>query len=246
MKKDRVGEAYLSNEGYKMTIIAYNGAFDCDIQFDSGLILKNLEFNNIKRGAVKNPFHPYIFNIGYLGKGNYKSRVDKKDTVVYTTWRNMMARAYTLRYQEKHPTYISCSVDERWHNFQVFAEWFEKNYIEGWELDKDILVKGNKIYSPETCCFVPKEINYLFIKCDSKRGKYPIGVTKIGNRFTSQISKGVNGHKYLGLFKTPEEAFRAYKKEKEDYARELADKWVHKISIKVYNALIKYKVEIND
>jgi hypothetical protein len=76
----------------------------------------------------------------------------------------MMMRCYSLKWSSKFPTYKDCIVDERWHNFQIFGEWFEENYVEGFELDKDILGKSSKIYSPETCCFVPQEINLMFTK----------------------------------------------------------------------------------
>ena len=138
-----------------------------------------------------------------------------------------------------------CTVDERWHNFQNFAEWYYDNYIEGYHLDKDILFKGNKIYSPETCCFVPQEINKLFTKRQSKRGDYPIGVISNKKRFISIFTKEKKIF-YLGSFATPEEAFIAYKTEKENRIKEIANKWKGLISDKVYQALINYQVEITD
>ena len=115
-----------------------------------------------------------------------------------------------------------------------------------YELDKDLLMESNKVYSPETCCFVPQEINKLFTKRDSKRGDYPIGVGKYrNNSYSAQITLN-NSHKYIGTFNTPEEAFEAYKIAKENYIKELADKWRGLISSKVFEAMYNYKVEITD
>jgi len=119
------------------------------------------------------------------------------------------------------------------------------NYERDFHLDKDILVKGNKVYSPETCCFVPVEINILLIKNNSKRGNLPIGVSKNGNKFQATISKGVI-REHLGTFEISEEAFEAYKIAKEVYIKELADKWRGQITEQTYQALINYKVKIND
>ena len=118
--------------------------------------------------------------------------------------------------------------------------------MNGWELDKDILIKGNKIYSPETCAFVPAEINGIFTKTNSKRGVYPIGVSlhKEG-RFQAKVLKNKK-QAYIGLFDTPEEAFQAYKKAKEEYIKEVADKWKDKIDPRVYEAMYNYQVEITD
>ena len=114
--------------------------------------------------------------------------------------------------------------------------------MEGWHLDKDIICKECKIYSPETCAFVPADVNSLFIKNDIKRGIYPISVRKTkSQRFTSRL----NG-KHLGTFDTPEEAFQAYKTAKEEYIKEVANKWKDLISDQVYQAMYNYQVEITD
>ena len=147
------------------------------------------------------------------------------------------------------PTYRGCLVAEEWHNFQVFAKWFHENYkpeyMQNWHLDKDILVKGNKIYSPETCCFIPVEINLLLGKSKSKRGEYPIGVIKTKNRYIAVI-----GHEkrkiHIGSFLTINEAFIAYKNFKEKCIKEVADKYKDQITAKTYQALYNYKVEITD
>ena len=114
-------------------------------------------------------------------------------------------------------------------------------------LDKDILVKGSKIYSPETCIFTPQFINTLFIKTNSKRGNFPIGVTykKDINKYlaTVQIKKK---HVHIGVFSNQEEAFHAYKQAKEQYIKKVADEYKDKIPQKLYEAMYNWKVEITD
>lgn len=245
--ESRVGEKWVTNEGYDVLITEYFNARNCTIQFKSGFILKTVDYGNIKKGTIRNPYHPSVYGVGYIGEGIYLSKVGGKVTKIYHTWNSMLGRCYSSKCQEKQPTYIGCSVDERWHNFQVFAEWFENNYKEGFELDKDILIRDNKVYSPETCCFIPKEINTLLLKRQNGRGNLPLGVSyhKKNNTFIAELSIRGNSM-YLGSFKTKEEAFEAYKIAKESHIKKIADKFILCITTRVYQALINYKIEITD
>ena len=112
-------------------------------------------------------------------------------------------------------------------------------------MDKDILIKGNKIYSPETCCFIPQEINTIFGNREKSRGKYPIGVRLSGKKYHARLFKNKKYY-HLGTFDTPEEAFQAYKVAKEVYIKEVADKWRKKIIDKVYQAMINFQINITD
>jgi hypothetical protein len=122
-----------------------------------------------------------LHGVGYLGKGEYKSFENGKNTRQYMIWYSMINRCYNEKYHKKLPTYKDCTVSEEWHNFQNFASWYDQNYYEvngeKMALDKDILIKGNKVYSSETCIFVPQFINSLFTKCNAIRGEFPIGVS---------------------------------------------------------------------
>ena len=170
----------------------------------------------------------------------------------------MIKRCYDEKTIKKHLTYKDCSVCDEWHNFQNFAKWCEENYYESkfknepMQLDKDILQKGNKIYSPETCIFVPRRINSLFIKSDKARGDCPIGVTfrKDNGKYRSycnvQYKEEPRKQIQLGQFNTPEEAFYAYKQFKENYIKEVADLYRPYIPEKLYNAMYRYEVEIDD
>ena len=114
------------------------------------------------------------------------------------------------------------------------------------ELDKDILNKGNKVYSPDTCVYVPQSINSLFTKSDKVRGEYPIGVYKQKDKYVAQLNKGNGKQIYLGSYSTPEEAFQAYKQAKEEYIKEVANEYKDKIPYRLYEALMNYEVEIDD
>ena len=138
---DRTGEKHITNEGYEVEIIKYVNAFDCTIRFlKYGNVINNVRFEHVKAGRIKNPYHTAVHGVGYLGEGKYRAYRASK---IYKTWISMLERCYCEKSQVKHPTYIGCSVDESWHNFQNFGKWFEENYKEGHQLDKDILIKGN-------------------------------------------------------------------------------------------------------
>lgn len=250
---DRTGEIKYNNQGLKMWIEKYINYRCINVEFENGYVFKNNNYDNFKKGQIKNPYYPEIFGIGYLGEGKYKSKINKKQEISYNYWFNMLKRCYNKKVQEKQKTYIECTVCEEWHNFQNFAEWFHNNYyeIEGETmcLDKDILVKGNKIYSPNTCIFVPQKINCLFVKSDGTRGELPIGVSKCkGNRIKKYIAicSINNKTKNLGYYATPEEAFDVYKQFKELYIKEIANKYKDKIPEELYNAMYNWKIDIDD
>ena len=249
-KEDRLGEFGYNNNGERMTIVRYGNAKDIDIQFDDGTIVEHKQYDNFKNGKVSNPMSPTVWGIGCIGIGKFKTTDENgKETKCYMTWNDMYGRCYDPKFHEKHSTYENCSVAEEWHNYQAFAKWNDENYYEvGNEkmtLDKDILCKGNKVYSPETCVFVPQFINTLFVKSNKIRGKYPLGVSKYGNKFQAQLNK-YNKKIHLGYYDTPEEAFLAYKKAKEEYIKEVAEEYKSQIPHKLYEALVNYEVEIDD
>ena len=197
-----------------------------------------------------------FFGVGYIGEGKYSRKTHLK---IYKVWHKMLQRCYDPYYINKFPTYIYTTVCEQWLNFQNFAKWYDENYYEcnneRMELDKDILVKNNKIYSPSTCIFVPQRINYLFTKRQNCRGNYPIGVTynKESKRLKVQCNiykTGKASKEQLGRYPIdkPFQAFYVYKEFKENYIKQVADEYYSKglIPKKLYDAMYKYEVEIND
>ena len=135
----------------------------------------------------------------------------------YSTWKNMLERSFNLDFKNRHPAYADVTCCDDWLLFTNFAKWFKNNYVSGYHLDKDILVKDNKVYSPDTCIFVPKEVNLFLILRDSCRGLLPIGVSAKSVKYVSQI--GDNKHKkHLGYFDTKEQAHQAWQKAKLEQA----------------------------
>lgn len=139
------------------------------------------------------------------------SWINGKPTKVYVLWRNMLARCYSANSLKRQASYIGCYVAEDWHLLSNFTQWFKANYIEGWHLDKDILIAGNRVYGPETCVFVPRALNQLLTDGGAARGDYPLGVTfdKASQKYRAQVRILTVNH-YLGSFTTPLEAHRVY------------------------------------
>ena len=251
---NRVGEENVNNFGSKMIITKYRNNANVDIYFpEYSWTLEHETYQNFKNGNIKCPYEQRHYGIGYIGEGSYRSRdKNKKKTKCYNTWKNMLKRCYDLKVQEKQPAYVGCEVCDEWYNFQNFAQWYEENYYEvpgqRMELDKDILYKGNKIYSPDTCVFVPQSINTLFTKSDTTRGDLPIGVSyhKQHKKYQSRCTEKGGRRKHLGYYDTPEEAFVAYKTFKENYIKQIADQYVNLIPQSLYNAMINYEVEEDD
>lgn len=186
-----------------------------------------------------------FYGIGFNSKGKHKVSVKGVHTPAYKTWRNMIERCYCLKYQARQPTYIGCSVDDEWRDFQDFAEWFEAHEYSnhGYQLDKDILIPGNKIYSPDRCVFVPSQLNNLLLDSGAVRGQYPQGVRfyKNTNRFRASISINTK-RKHLGYFDTELEAYQAYKKAKEANVKRMALEWQDRIADNVFDALMNWQL----
>jgi hypothetical protein len=252
VKIHRLGETKLNNYGSRMTIIEYTQCNDIMVQFEKGEPI-HTTWHHFKNGKVKSPYDRTVYGIGYLGEGVYNVSENKKSIPRYKTWQSMLSRCYVNAYQEKHPSYVGCRVDERWYNYQLFSQWYDENYYEvegeNMQLDKDILIKGNKIYSPETCVFVPQTINSLFLKHQSVRGELPIGVINHRNgngKYRVACSNPYTGQKYIGKYDTIEEAFYAYKVHKEQVIKLVANNHKDKIPVNLYNVMMGYEVEIND
>lgn len=180
-----------------------------------------------------------IFNKGY------NDLLEESNSQAYRIWKHMLSRCYNQSFKQSYQTYADCESAAEWLLFSNFKQWFDEHYIDGWQLDKDILIKGNKLYSPETCCFVPQKINGLFAKSNKKRGQCCIGVTRHGNGFRAlMMAHGL--HERLGTYKTEAEAFFAYKRRKEEFIKEIAEIYKDLLEQRVYEALLNYKVEITD
>lgn len=161
--KNIINNVYQTNEGYNMQVIDYIDTKNVLIKFVERPDLQIWSsLQNIKKGQVKNPYHKTVFNRGYYGVGKYTARKNNAKTEEYIKWYSMFVRSYSESYHKRHPTYIGCSVSDDFCDFQNFAEWYYKTKYDckyDLEIDKDLLYEGNKIYSPSTCCLIPKEVN---------------------------------------------------------------------------------------
>ena len=195
-----------------------------------------------------------VYDVG--NTDGLKCRLDgKRMTPMYTLWSNMLSRCYGSKTQARQPTYEGCKVSDNFKSYEYFYEWCHSQIGFGnggngnpFHLDKDLLIRGNKIYSENTCVFLPKEINSLLTKREALRGKHLIGVSwkKANNAFVATVNKNKGKSEYLGYFKTELEAFNAYKQAKEAFVKEQASKFKSQIDPRAYNALMNYTVEITD
>lgn len=244
--KIQAGDVLPTNEGGSVTVIEYRNAGEILIEHnDAHKYQVVVRASNLRVGSVKNPFHPSVFGVGYIGVGKHTALVKGK-VAARGSWTRMMQRCYSSEYLAKYPTYIGCSVHSDWHNFQTFAEWFyaqPNSENAGFALDKDLLVLGNKIYSADTCSFVPQEINKLLNDSATARGIYPQGVWPHGKGYRAKLS--VNGKQLaLGTYSTPEQAYSVYKKAKEENVRSMATEWREWLHPTVYENLMTWELEL--
>ena len=256
VKINRIGEEALNNFGSKMIVKEYRGARDIDVYFpEYDWVFEHAYYSNFKNGAIKCPYEPRYYSKGYLGEGKYKMSENGEFKKEYKIWHGMLQRCYCSKYQEKQPTYKGCEVEDYLLNFQHMGEWLEENSYEvpgeRMHLDKDILCKGNKVYSRDTCIFVPERINVLFTKCDKSRGENPIGMClSSSGGYQVECCNGYGKSVYLGVYSTKEEAFKVYKNCKEKVIKEVVDSYEGIIPEPHYSrlreAMYNYKVEITD
>ena len=249
-KELHVGEENYNNYGSKMILTEWRNSHDIDIYFpEYDWTFKSNQYSNFIRGGICCPYEKTVRGKGYLGEGNAITRINGDQTRQYLVWSSMLNRCYSEKYHIKQPTYIDCEVSDNFCNFNYFYQWDIDNYYEISNetmcLDKDILIKGNKIYSEDTCIYVPQRINNLFTKSDSARGELPIGVHHCGNKYSSYCSINKKDV-YLGIFDTVEDAFNSYKEYKEELIKKVADEYKELIPYRLYNAMYSYEVEIDD
>lgn len=164
-----------------------------------------------------------------FGTGIYDGPRPAKANIIYGYWKRMIERGYSQRVVAMRPTYADVTVCQSWHLYSNFEKWvLTMGALDGLELDKDILCPGNKVYSPDTCCFVPKYLNVFLNKNKALRGSLPPGVRiqriKCGKKFQGQLSfQGKRVH--LGTYDTPQQAHQAYLKARAERIREIAENY---------------------
>lgn len=238
-----LGKEFTTNTSGVCKVIGYENNRNVKVMFYEPAFVTTCETGDLRKGKVKNPLYPNVCGVGYIGIGEYSS----KDVRAYCLWLSMLKRSYSEDFKTRFPSYKNVTVCEDWHNFQNFAKWCYSQPLlnakddkgHSYHLDKDILSKGNKIYSPETCCFVPREINNLYMEYTKNYGKVTtrVSVSNNGDKFKARImilGKNVN----LGQYDTMEEAVNSYNTAKKEHMSDVIQKWSGKIDEKVTKELV--------
>ena len=248
--KDCVGKVFKSKLSGDFKILKYNGYGNVEIRFLKTGYETVARLGDIKNGSIKDPYSPSVFGAGILGT-KYPINEGGIQTKEYELWCNMLRRCYSDSFKKKQLTYEGCEVGDKFKSYEYFYEWCHIQIgfaNKDWQLDKDLLIKGNKVYNESTCVFIPKDINSLLTKSAASRGEHLIGVhwCNTNKAFVATVSKGKGKREHLGLFNTEIEAFNTYKTAKECHIKEVANKWKDEIDPKAYKALMNYEVEIDD
>ena len=239
------GKIFKTNNYGPLVVTKYVNSSKVRIKFIETGYETNAEMNQIKKGNVKDRLVATVWGVGILG--DEPACANGRTLKEYMLWGSMLKRCYDNKYHSEHPTYRDCYVSENFKYYPYFKDWCSRQVgfnQTGWDLDKDILVRGNKSYSEDTCVFVPQEINKLLNRQDKDQDKYPLGVyyDSRENNFQSKINNGKKQVR-IGRFDTAEEAFQAYKQAKEGRIKLLADKYRGELDARVYEALMGYQVE---
>lgn len=195
----------------------------------------------------KKPTGRLKYGVG-VNDGKYPTEINDKAVKHYSLWDSILCRCYCERYHTEKPTYIGCEVSDNFKNYSFFYEWCEQQIGFGnnkWQIDKDLLVKGNKQYSEDTCVFVPPEINAFLTLRKRDRGKFPIGVSALKGKIKATCNaNGICNN--LGFFENIEDAFKAYKSFKESHAKVLAARYKDIVDTRVTESLLNFEVSIDD
>ncbi len=184
----------------------------CFLQYPNVLTVRA---GDIRTGRIKNFMKPCTYGIGYIGVGPYKTAVNGKHTKAYNVWMGMLQRVRCPNSKRVARNYEGTSIDIRWLNYQNFAAWYEQEINKfgpvdfGWEIDKDFLIPGNRMYSPDTCCLIPQSINVLMVSSCFSRGTLPLGVSYKRKRYRASV-RMFGKNKNLGVYSTIREAQLAY------------------------------------
>lgn len=254
LKEKRLGTTKLNSDGDLMKIVGYKDNKNVVVQFQDDYKYECVNsWKNFEKGSIKNPYHPSVYDVGIIGS-KYPYSYNGKSNKEYITWKDMLRRCFNRK--GALPVYKNIVCCNEWLHYESFYAWlhsqenFDK-WLDGnrWHLDKDILVKGNRIYSPDTCCLVPFYVNNLF-KVSGNKSELPVGVyynEKNNKKYYAKCRHPyINSkHIFLGSYWTILEASNAYKTYKENLIKEIAQEEYNKgnITKECYEAMMRYKIE---
>lgn len=243
-KKIEAGDVFNINSGGSVTVVEFvsRSAITAVHNDEFAHKFKTTAYN-LERGQIKNPFSPSVFGVGYLGHGKYRTKENGVHDEAYCAWKDMLRRCYDEKFHLNRGTYADCSVCEDWHNYQNFAKWFYKQKRQtGWQLDKDILIKGNREYSPRACRFVPVAINSLFSRVPDEIKNDYTGVRRVRSSYRAELTVG-SKRISLGAYKSAEEASAVYVKAKNERVKSVANHYREFICNDIYTALINFSAD---
>lgn len=235
----RKGDVFSTSYG-KCVVTEYINSDTVTVRFAATGYVLTTAAGNVRRGSVRDPLVPSVNNLGFVGVGPYSpSTGHRQHSRLYKVWKHMMGRCYSEATRARHPAYADVSVCKRWHNFQNFCADVTNmmnHDRDGFALDKDLLLLGNREYGPEACSFVPQAINNLLIDCGGSRSALAQGVYKPSGKTPRFMAK--LGNKYLGMHDTIEEASIVYWKAKAVRVRAMALKHCDDLHPLVYFNLL--------
>ena len=254
-RKNWIGRQKRNSKGTLMTVIDYYNRNKIRIRFeDEKHYEKDVCTSAFCKGNVSNPYDKTVFGVGVVGESNTICKKNEhKQKLSYLRWVGILERCYSPKRGPNHKTYSDCTVCEEWLFYPNFEKWFNENYykIPGcrMDIDKDIKIKGNKVYSPDACLIVPSAINMLPISRKSARnGVIGTHISENG-RFEAchnVCENGVVKRLHLGTYNTADEAFKHYKESKKTWIVKVANKYKQYMPKSVYEVVINYEVDIND
>lgn len=189
----------------------------------SNLRKRNKKIYGIGINDADYPVHKFEYTQD--DKGNVKMSKRIWTCPFYEVWRDMLKRCYSTKDQERNPAYIGTSVCKEWHLFSNFKSWMEMQDWYDKQLDKDLLVKGNREYNPERCIFIPNELNQFFKERSNDRGPYPLGVTyhhSTGKYYARCSDPFLNKRVSLGIYSDVNKAHEAWRQYKHSLALKYA------------------------
>jgi hypothetical protein len=238
-----VGNLYESNRCGQYKVLEYINSGEIKIQFINSGHIKSITSSDFKTGKIKDPYHPSVQGVGYLGTGAYSAtysrRGKKRNSPAYEVWIGKIKNCYGKSKSNHVYKQKGVTVCKEWHNFQVFAEWYYKQvrlYGKGGSVDKDLAFLGNREYSPTTARYVPAAINSLFT------GKAGNNITGVGfcdksKKYKAKIQRGVANKRHLGYFDTYEQARESYVDAKITHVIEVVLKYQDKIPPDIFYKL---------
>jgi hypothetical protein len=221
--KKRIGEIFYHPKYGEYSIIAYTNCEEVKIRFKNTGYEYITSYNHIQNLEVRDRFFKGKYD-NYVGVGDV-------DRDAYRTWYNMIHRCNNQK------GYKDVSICDEWSDFSNFLKWYNNQYKEdGWHLDKDILSNNGRVYSPQTCCFLPPDLNTFFEKFKKAKG---FSYSKRYKKYESYC-RDRGKYVHLGLFQTAAEARIAYLDYKRNLLEELVKPYLNKISVELYNAMKRY------